>query len=416
MNKLEQFFMERGSSPATRRHYSSSVKLYEELNQLSMDTLIAEADAEEEERIRWKNRKIKQRLINFRNYLYANFTEGSVGTYLTDVKAIYRHFEIELQPLPRFDSKQIQKSYQMTFNDLPTKEELIDSYYEANNVVKCIILFASSSGISRSDMLNMTVADFIRGCGKEVSNTTLMSVLDELKHTQNLIPQFDGERVKTRKRYLTFCSPEASEHIVQYLIGRDAQLKSEYKFLVEKLDSLNMGTKEYSDTKKQLDSHPQCLTLELPLFGISNGHLGYVFNEINNKLNLGKVGGRSKIRCHMLRKYQASMLLNAKNSFTRDEVDSLQGRSLDKTHRAYFFNEAERLREKYISCVDELMLFKSIDTIDKKEHEKLIKENKLYKKELEAQSTKMVELEQLIEETRKNQRRMNELLGQNNMS
>ena len=416
MNKLKQFFMERGSSAATQRHYSSSVKLYEELNQMSLDSLIEEADNEEEERIRWKNRKIKQRLIKFRNYLYTNLAENTVGTYMTDIKAIYRHYEIELQPLPRFDSKQIQKSYQMTFNDLPSKAELIDSYYEATNVVKCIIMFASSSGISRSDMLNMTVADFIRGCDKEVSDDTLMSVLDELKHTQYLIPQFEGERVKTRKKYITFCSPEASEHIVQYLIGRDAQLKSEYAALEEKLNSLEVGSTKYLDVKKQLDSHPKCLTVDLPLFGISNGHLGYVFTKINNKLNLGKVGGRSKIRCHMLRKYQASMLLNAENAFTRDEVDSLQGRSLDKTHRAYFFNEAERLKEKYISCVDELMLFSSINKIDKKEHEKLIKENKLYKKELEAQSTKMVELEQLIEETRKNQRRMNELLGQNNMS
>ena len=57
MKKIEQFFNDRGSSASTKRHYLSSVKLYEELNDMTLDSLIEEADLEEEEHVRWKNRK-----------------------------------------------------------------------------------------------------------------------------------------------------------------------------------------------------------------------------------------------------------------------------------------------------------------------------------------------------------------------
>ena len=69
--------------------------------------------------------------------------------------------------------------------------------------------------------------------------------------------------------------------------------------------------------------------------------------KINDELKLGRVGNYSRIRCHMLRKYHASNLLN-NTSFTIDEIDALQGRSKNIIHRSYFFNDEEKLKEKYI--------------------------------------------------------------------
>lgn len=330
--KLLKFFEDRGSSKKTQSHYIASVKLYQHLNNKSLEELIAEADYEEEERIRWKHRKVRERLIDYRNYLFANKAEATAKLYLQDVRTIYKHFEIELQDLPNFNSHQIDKTYEMDYEDLVTTGELIDAYYEANNVTKCIILFALSSGYSKIDLLNLTVADFIKACDKYVQNDELCKQLVELKGQSEVIPTFKGVRQKTDKKFITFCSPECSEHIVQYLLGRDAQIRKKYD------DSTD-------DEKENL---PKQLSCDDKLFDVSESHLNYTFRRINNKLGLGKVGKFTKFRCHVLRKYQASTLLNFEEiQWTVDEIDTLQGRSKDKTHRAYFHDDSEKLWKKY---------------------------------------------------------------------
>lgn len=382
--KLETFCNEKNLSASTQSLYTACVKLYEELNQTTLDLLIEEADQEEEQGIRWKNRKLKQRLIQYRNYLFANKSEGTANRYLGCIKTIYRHFEIELQQLPSFNSKQIDKTYMMDYSDLVTKQEIIDAYYEANNEVKNIIGFAISSGMSKVDMLNLTVRDFVLAC--KVQDNNVLDSLYEIKekNKENLIPCFKGERQKTGVKYITFCSPESVEHIVQRLIGRNARLVEE----------------------------GSALTFDDKLFDISNSHLLYSFQKINNKLGLGKVGKFNKMRCHMLRKYQASTLLNCKEvQWTKEEIDTLQGRLQDKTHRAYLHVSIDSLYEKYCASVDELMLFKSINNVDEEAYEKLKAENSFYKKEIVKNESKLEEQQRKIDLIISNQKELESLLG-----
>lgn len=388
MDLLNQFFIEKGSSLSTQRHYSASAKIYEELCGKTITELIHEADEEEEAGIRWKKRKLKTYLINFRNHLYANKSEGTAKQYLTDIKTLYRHFEIELQPLPSFNSKQIDKTYVMTYDDIVTKEQLIDAYHEATNVVKCIILFGSSSGLSKIDFLNLTVGDFIEACN--VKNDDLYNQLIEIKNEYPLIPCFKGDRKKTGKGYITFCSPEATNHIVQYLLGRNAEIKIAY----DKGDSIESQL-NYDDK----------------LFDISNSHLDYVLRKINNKLQFGTAGKLNIFRCHQLRKYHATTLINVENGFTVEEIDTLQGRSQDMTHRAYFHNSRDKLYKKYEANVDELMLFTSIHEIDKEAYHKLEKENSFYKKEIVKNEIKIDEQQKAIDKIISNQKELERLLG-----
>lgn len=379
MKKIDQFSIEKNHSASTQAHYACAVKLYEELTGKTIDELIDEADAEEEAGVRWKNRKIKEYLVNFRNLLYSTKSEGTSKQYLSDIKTIYRHFEIELHDLPTFNSKQIDKTYEMTFQDVLTKDELIDAFHEANNVVKCIILFTSSSGLSKVDLLKLTVADFIEACN--VKNEELLEQLYSIKSQKDLIPCFTGERQKTSKRYITFCSPEACNYIVQYLIGRDAEIRENYKRGKGLYSSLQYGDK---------------------LFDISESHLSYSLKKINNKLDLGFVGKHRKFKCHAMRKFHATTLLNIKeNAFSINEIDTLQGRSMDMTHRAYFHNDKDSLLEKYQAHVDELMLF---DGVSKKEYDRVVKDNNIKQKKLEDQK-------KTIDQIIKNQRELEAMLG-----
>ena len=382
---LEQFISEKGFADSTAGLYIACAKLYCEVNDgQSLDFLINEADEEEEAGVRWKHRKLKERLIKYRKYLFDNKSEGTANRYFACIKTIYRHFEIEVLSLPSFNSKQIDKTYQMDYTDLVTKQEIIDAYYEGNNEMKTIILFLISTGLSKVDMLNMKVIDFFKACDVDYENKSVLECLYEIKEKDDLIPIFKGERQKTGVKYITFCSPEAVEHIVQRLIGRDANLRED-------------GSE---------------LCLDDKLFDISNSHLLYSFRKINNKLGLGKVGKFNKMRCHMLRKYHASTLLNCEDiKWTVEEIDSLQGRLQDMTHRAYFHQSLDKLYEKYCACVDELMLFKSINGIDEEAFEQLKSENNFYKKEIVKNENKLEEQQRTIDQILSNQRELEKLLG-----
>lgn len=78
--------------------------------------------------------------------------------------------------------------------------------------------------------------------------------------------------------------------------------------------------------------------------------------EINNSLKLGKVGPYNRFRSHMLRKFHASALYNSNNNWSLEEIDSLQGRSKNKTHSSYFMENPNILKEKYINSFDCLII------------------------------------------------------------
>lgn len=292
---LKQFIEERNLSASTIRNYASAVQIYENLNDKTLNQLILEAEYEENQKIPWKKRKIKRRLINYRSYLYKNKVETTATKYLTNIKTIYKHFEIEMQSLPTFNSKQKIKSTEMKFKDLPTKENIKDAYKIADETTKLIILLITTTGLSKIEILNLTVDDFMNANNSDITTFYL-------------------SRQKTRKDFFTFTTPKTSKEIANHI----------------KKHKLNRKDK---------------------LFKISESQLTKNMQKINNQLKLGRVGNYSKIRCHMLRKYHASNLLN-NTGFTIDEIDVLQGRSKSKIHRCYFLNDEKILKEKYLKYLD----------------------------------------------------------------
>ena len=195
---LKQFINERNLSHSTIRNYSSAVNLYEKLNNKTLDELIEEAENEEILKIRWKERKIKKRLIQYRSYLYENKIQSTANKYLTNIKTIYRHFEIELQSLPSFNTRQINKSVEIRFKDLPTKKNIKDAYDLADTQTKLIILLITTSGMSKVEILNLRVSDFLNA--DESTPTT-----------------FYLTRQKTGREFFTFTTPKTSEKLGDYI-------------------------------------------------------------------------------------------------------------------------------------------------------------------------------------------------------
>ena len=330
--------------------YNTVFKMYSEYNEKTLYELLEEAEQEEEQGVRWKHRKLKKRLIEFRGYLYDNYLKNSARTLFSKILTLYRTYEIEIHDLPSISEKNINTPSPITFRELPTIEIIREAIDIANPLMKAVILFMSSSGTARRETLNLTIHDFIDAT-KDYHNTEdIVEVLDFLHKRDDIIPLFYIRRQKTGKYYYTCCSPEATSEITNYLLTR------------EKLDN------------------------ESPLFKNSYYYMTVKFQEINDTLNLGKVGVYNKFRSHMLRKFHASQLYN--NGVSLEIVDALQGRGKDSTHTSYFMEDPQKLKEVYINNMDCVTINLDVNSLDIKSPEYINLENKLESKENEIKEIK----------------------------
>lgn len=318
---MNEFIKVRNLNKRTVYGYNNAIKLYTNFNKRSLSELLREAEKEEENGVRWKNRKIKQRLLNFRAFLQRHYLISTVKVHFQRILTIYRHFEIEIHNLPPINLKNTNNLKPIMFEDLPTKEIIRDSIKIANPIMKAIILFISSSGCARQETLNITIQDFIDATREYHNSNDIYEIITILIKRNDVIPTFKLKRQKTNKFYFTFCSPEAVSYILDYLIISKRKLKNDDKLFKTNLDYLNN-----------------------------------YFNEINDSLSLGKVRKYNRFRSHMLRKFHASALYNHENGLSLEEIDALQGRGKDNTHSAYFMEDPIKLKKKYVKILDSILI------------------------------------------------------------
>ena len=351
----------RNISLSTQEIYRIVITKYTKQNNKSMKELIKEAEKEEEERVRWKNRTIRTRLLKFRAALYKDYLKNTAKRYFTCICTIYRHCEIEIGDLPPISEKNVKTPRTINYRDLPDEEIIKKALDIAKIRDRAIILFIISSGCGRTEVSNLTVQDYIDATYSYHHSSNIYEVLSILKDREDIVPQFEILRKKTNKHYTTFCSPEAANAINVHLVSKE---------------------KEIHNTDR--------------LFDIGASNMNYVFNVLNEKLNLGKKGTYTRLRPHMLRKFHASRLHNAGMSV--DNVDSLQGRSKSNVHKAYFLDDPASLKEEYMRYMDAVMIGWNLKnlTYKSKEYIELERENLRKSKDLDVLSSRLESIEHYI--------------------
>lgn len=314
-NILNRLHVERNLKPKTLETYFQTMDHYTKLFNKSLTELI-DLYVAEEESIVWKKRTLKSHLIQYRNYLYDKYMPDTARIYFGKLQTLFRHLEIEVGILPKLNTKNNNELPPITHRDLLTNSELVDAYNIANSVMKAIILFQTSSGCARRETLNLTVQDYLKANNVRIIDKPVKSLL--LKVDVNNVPCFEIKRQKTNKFYFTYCSPQANNEILEYLINRDD------------------------------------LTLDSKLFDCNLYYWNSYFMTINDELELGTARKYNRFRSHMLRKWHASTLYN--NGMSMEDIDTLQGRSKDMTRRSYFMEDPELLRKKYCEHMDCLLL------------------------------------------------------------
>ena len=307
------FCTNRNIKDSTIKSYRSAILKYESFHERPMDDLIDEAIIDEESAVPLKNRRIKKRLLDFRAFLLdSDLSIGTVRTYLSRIKTFYRHFEVEL---PYLNDISLDEEYLSSYGDLPSKKDIWRACEISSIAFRAVILFISSSGCAKAETLSLTVGDFIKATEDYHDGGSFDDILHSLENRRDVVPTFYLKRIKTNKFYHTFCSPEASHCIVEYLLSREN------------------------------------LTLEDKLFDFTDSSLIYHFKKVNDKLNMGFVGRYRFFRSHALRKYHASNI-----GLSADYIDALQGRAKTKVHEAYIKTNPKKLKEIYISAMHNVMV------------------------------------------------------------
>lgn len=315
-NVFEQFCLEKNIKAQTVVNYQVAIKSYTKFHDKTIRELLVEAMIDEHRRIPLKERRLKRRLISWRTDLLSQTNSfNTIKTYMNKILAFYRHFEVEI---PRLKPIQLDQPYQTSYLDLPNKKNIREVLVGGQIPLwfQALILFMSSSGSAKAETLSLTVQHFIDGTSDYHNGGSVKEILQTLSLKKNIVPTLYLRRVKTDKYYYTFCSPEASEYIIRYLLTRD-DLKPSDK-----------------------------------IFPVKDNTLTQEFQKVNDKMGYGFKGRYRFFRSHALRKYHASNI-----NLSEEYVDSLQGRSKDKIHETYIKTNPKELKQIYMSAMENVMIF-----------------------------------------------------------
>ena len=321
MTLLEQLHHERNHSRSTIITYDRSVRYYEKHTGHTMQECLDIADDEEYENIRWKNTKTREWLLSYREFLYGKYNVSTAQLYLTAIITIYRHFEITVPPLPYYSTKHLNRTSPINYSDLPDRQILSECLQVCTPVAKALILFMSSSGISRIDVLNLSINDYLEATSDFHNHNESVKYAIKDMLDQDIIPTFYLKRQKTGQDYFTFCSHEACKSINAYLLTRT-----------------------------------EILHRDRPLFKIHERYLNMIFERLNGYFQLGKLSnGYNRLHPHMLRRYNATQLAEA--GMSTDHINLLQGRKIQGVaHESYIRINPDTLRDEYIKALPYIVI------------------------------------------------------------
>ena len=104
---LENIFITNNYSHETRKVNRSVMKKYCEFNGMSLQELLDEAEKEEADNVKWKHRRVKTKLLKYRQFLLDNYSINTVRIHMSAVSKFYRFYDIEINPLPRLNMKAV---------------------------------------------------------------------------------------------------------------------------------------------------------------------------------------------------------------------------------------------------------------------------------------------------------------------
>ena len=314
---------------------SSEISNYHHLNKYfnwikkTPTKAIDEAEKDEDQRLRMKNRKIKAYLTNYLNFLIKeNYSENYIKNAMGNIRTFYRYFDIEL---PRQTIRLQRANRKFTTDDIIQKKHIQKVLKFADPKWKAILTTMSSSGMGSAELRSLTFHDFKNGL-KEIGvkqTHNIDQIQKKLSKNQDALIIWQIARVKTNSPYFTFSTPEALSYIVEYL-EQNRQYGREYLF------TSSTGGK------------------------ITSSMMTYQFGKLNKLTGFDYIDGKRFFHSHGLRSFFASVLYKA--GLPQLTIDFFLGHRIDKVTEAYFKADIPSLKQEYLKIIPEITFTEPVET------------------------------------------------------
>lgn len=325
---IDKFHKRSGHSVSTIKSYRSVFNKYRKFHKMSLSELLQEAISEQEERLPINRLSIYERILSFRDFMAENYKENTALNAESKVKTFYHYNRVEVPFIPPLNVRTLKRNDVISFEDLPTKDELRLALEFADDNLKLWILVLISSGCSRADAKSITNRTFFEGTRYYHEKDNFPDALEYLAECDDVVCTCRLFRKKTNKPYYAFLNPECVQEIARVkLKQKDFDLD----------DSLLKYNLDYINSK---------------------------FKLLNEYLNFGEASGFSRLRPHMLRKFNASYLNQGTLEDTfldREDIDVLQGRGRNKTRQSYFKENPDFMKLKYVKVMSNVSLYHKYD-------------------------------------------------------
>lgn len=249
---------------------------------------------------------------------------NTIPNSISKIKIFYHYNRIKIPFIPPLNNKNINKNDIISFEDLPTKDELRLALQFADDNLKLWILTIISSGMTRVEAKSITNEDFFEWTRTYHKKDSFEDAMKYLSRKNNVVCTCKLVRQKTDKPYYTFLNPEC----------------------VQKIAKIKLKQKDFN--------------LNDPLLKYELSHVNYKFKMLNDYLRFGKAGGYVCLRPHMLRKFNSTYLNQGTiegDLLRMDSIDILHGCGKNKTRESYFKDNPEFLKMEYIKVMSNISLY-----------------------------------------------------------
>ena len=316
---IEDFHLRSGHSVGSKKSYRTVFNKYTAFHNMSLCDLLAEAITEQENHTPENRLSIYDRIISFRDYLTKNHIGNTITDSISKIKTFYHYNRVTIPFIPPLNNKYVNKNDLISFEDLPTKDELRLAMQFADDDLKMWIMVIISSGASRCEAKSMTNRTLFEGTKTYHKKDNFHEALKYLARNNNVVCTCKLIRQKTDKPYYTFLNPECVQMIARIKL-------------------------------KQED-----FDLDAPILKYNLNHVNHKFKKLNDYLGFGEVGGYARLRPHMLRKFNSTYLNQGTlegGLLAMDSVDILHGRGKNKTREAYYKDNPDYMKLEYIKVMN----------------------------------------------------------------
>ncbi|EKF86852.1 integrase family protein [Methanobacterium formicicum DSM 3637] len=351
---FKDFIRSRSRRSSTKSQYITRIRVYANFVGKIPTELIEEAENEEEAGIKLRNRKINDYFYDFREKLEEEgMLPSTINGYFDTVKAFYRHYDIHLPKL----KINLNSGENWSMEDIPTIDHVREAVKVSDIRDKAILLLMLSSGMGSGEIRHLTYENFIKSVSDYIDlsdpdKLNIPKVVYELRKIEDLIGTWKIHRYKTGMPYITFNSPESTQAIIDYLSHRE-------------------------NNNKEIKNLDDPLFVSSRRIQISSQGLVFVFRRINERAGFGRSKERNRrfFTSHTMRKLFTSTLYN--KGIDQLAVDWMLGHKINPVTEAYFKNDPQTLKAKYMEAVENLTLEKvKVKNVTTQEYDLLIRDSK----------------------------------------